>query len=105
MKSEQMVEIIQKSLEDKKAENILALDVKEKTSLADYFIIASGKSTPQVKALADNVDEKMGEAGFPAKRVDGYGEGRWIVLDYGDVIVHVFHDETRLFYHLERLWE
>lgn len=105
MRSEQMVEIIQKSLEDKKAENILALDVKEKTSLADYFIIASGKSTPQVKALADHVDEKMGEAGFPAKRVDGYGEGRWIVLDYGDVIVHVFHDETRLFYHLERLWE
>ena len=80
------------------------VDVREKTVLCDYFVIAGGRSTTQVKALCDNLEEKLSKEGVEPRRVEGVKEGRWGVLDYGDVIVHIFNDESRLFYHLERLW-
>ena len=91
-------------LEDKKAQNLLMLDVSHLTIVADCFVIASGRSVVQVKALADELDEKLGAEGIFARRREGYAEGRWIVLDYGAVLVHLFHEEEREFYHLERLW-
>jgi ribosome-associated protein len=88
----------------KKGEDILLIDVSAKTTLADYFIIASGKSTTQVRSLCDSIDEKLSKEGIEQKRREGVNEGRWAAMDYGDVIVHIFNDEQRLFYHLERLW-
>ena len=93
-----------KILLSKKARDIVKIYVAEKTVLADYFIIAGGTSTSQVKALCEYVDEGMSKLGVEVKRRDGESEGRWAVLDFGDCIVHIFNDETRLFYHLERLW-
>lgn len=92
-------------LSSKKAEDIVLIDVREKTTLCDYFIVASGRSTQQVKSLCENLEEKLSEKGVEPKRTEGVRDGRWGVMDYGDVIVHVFNDESRLFYHLERLWE
>ncbi|MBO5328266.1 MAG: ribosome silencing factor [Clostridia bacterium] len=95
-----------KILSSKKAQNIVYIEVSDKTSLCDYFIIAGGRSTTQVKAAAENLDEKMEkEFGLIPRRADGVKEGRWAVLDYEDVIVHIFNDEERDFYRLERLWE
>ena len=92
-------------LSSKKAEDILLIDVREKTVLCDYFVIASGRSTTQVKALCENLEEKFSKEGVEPRRTEGVRDGRWGVVDYGDVIVHIFNDESRLFYHLERLWE
>ena len=81
-------------LSAKKGEDILIIDVKEKTTLCDYFVIASGHSATQVKALCDHVEETLSKEGIEPRRTEGTKEGRWGVLDYGDVIVHVFNDET-----------
>lgn len=98
-------EIIKKALEDKKATNIEILDVSKQTSLGDYFIIASCQSTVQVRACVDEVEEKMEEAGYVVKHKEGYRGGSWILMDYGDIIVHVMQQETREFYAIERLWD
>ncbi len=90
--------------EDKKARDIEVLDVKNLTVIADYFVICSGGSTLQVRAIADNIVEKMAEAGQEPLHTEGYSVGRWILLDYGDVIIHVFVDEDREYYDIERLW-
>ena len=92
-------------LSSKKAEDILLIDVREKTALCDYFVIASGRNTTQVRALCENLEEHLSKQGIEPRRTEGVRDGRWGVLDYGDVIVHVFNDESRLFYHLERLWD
>lgn len=105
MEVSKQLELILKSLESKQGKDILTLNVEGKTSLCDYFVIVSGSSTPQVKALAEAVDEEMSKNGVEKKRMEGISEGRWVVMDYGDIIVHIFHDQTRLFYHLERLWQ
>ena len=91
-------------LSAKKAEDILIIDVKEKTTLCDYFVIASGHSATQVKALCENLEEKMEENGVFARRKEGAETGRWIVIDYLNVVVHIFHHETREFYQLDKLW-
>ena len=93
-------------LSSKKATDILSINVSEKTIIADYYIVASGKSSTHVKTLCENLEEELSKkyAKEPLRR-EGVREGRWAVLDYGDVIVHVFNDEMRLFYHLERLWD
>lgn len=104
MQSEQLTQEICKLLSSKKAEDILIIDVREKTSLCDYFVIASGRNTTQVKALCENLEEYLSKQGVEPRRTEGVREGRWGVLDYGDAIVHIFNDESRLFYHLERLW-
>ena len=106
MTSKEKTNLICKILSDKKASNIVYLDVEKKTSLCDYFIIAGGRSKTQVQALAENLEEKLKkEHDVVPRRVEGVQGGRWVVLDYADVIVHIFGDEERDFYHLERLWE
>ena len=91
-------------LDNKKALDILAVTVADKTIIADWFIIASGRSTTQVKALCDELEEKAAERGLIARRKEGYQEGRWIVVDFGTILVHLFHPEEREYYNLERLW-
>ena len=94
-----------KALADKRGKNIIALYVREKTDLCDYFVIASGSNAPQIRAMGERVEELVErELGVVPTRTEGVRDGRWAVVDYGDVIVHIFNDETRLFYHLERLW-
>ena len=92
------------ALDNKKAFDILALNVADKTIIADWFIIASGRSTTQVKALCDELEEKAAESSLIAQRKEGYQEGRWIVVDFGTILVHIFHPEEREYYKLERLW-
>ena len=93
-----------KMLDEKKAKDILLLDIADKSVIADYFVIASGRNHIQVKALAEEVKEKMEALGYPLRRHDGYDQGRWIVLDYADILVHIFHPEEREYYNIERLW-
>lgn len=104
MESKQLAKEICNILSGKKAEDIIKIDVEGKTVLTDYFIIASARSSTQVKALCGYVDDGMSKLGVEVKRREGEQEGRWAVLDFGDCIVHIFDDECRLFYHLERLW-
>ena len=94
----------QKIFDSKKAEDLVAIRVKDLTILAEYFIIANGTSSTQVKMLADEVEYQLGEMGIKPHKVEGYQSGNWIVLDYIDVVVHIFLTETREFYSLERLW-
>jgi ribosome-associated protein len=91
-------------LDNKKAKDIKVLEIKEISSLGDYFVVASGSSTTQVKAMADELEFQLKEQGVLPKRVEGYQSAAWIVLDYYDVIIHLFYEETRQFYSLERLW-
>jgi ribosome-associated protein len=90
---------------DKKAREVIALDVSERLVLTDVFLVASGSSERQVGAIVDGVEEAMHGAGVKALRKEGVSEGRWVLLDYGDIVVHVQHDEDREFYALERLWK
>lgn len=102
--AKEMTKLAYQALEDKKAEDIKIIDINEVSVLADYFIIASGTNRNQVQALADNVEETLGRAGYQPKQTEGYRTANWILLDYGDLIVHVFDSENRLFYDLERIW-
>ncbi len=104
LKSNEFVEKICAVLSARKAQDIVSVDVREKSSVADYYVIASGRSMAQTRALIEHVEEEMDKIGVAPVRREGVREGRWAVLDYGDVIVHIFNDETRLFYHLENLW-
>ena len=92
------------SLDKHKAEDIKVIGVTELTSIADYFVIASGTSTTQVKALSEYVEEELGREGQEPRRIEGYAASNWILMDYQDVIVHIFDNENRLFYDLERIW-
>ena len=102
--SREMAKIVCDALADKKGEDIRAIDISQISVLADYFIIANGSSESQVRALVDNVEEQLEKAGVQAKQREGIGLGSWVLLDFGDVIVHVFDRENRLFYNLERIW-
>lgn len=104
MTDREELEIAVKALDSRKAKNITALKVEDLTILANYFVIASASSTTQVKALADEVEYQLGEKGVKPRSIEGYQSQTWIVLDYYDIIVHVFLEETRDFYQLERLW-
>ncbi len=92
------------ALEDKKAEDIRVINIETVSVIADYFIIASGTNANQIKAMADEVEEKLGRAGFMLKQKEGYEHANWVLLDFGDVIVHIFDKENRFFYDLERIW-
>ncbi len=105
MESYELAKTACKALSDKKGEDIVILNVSDQTVVCSYFVIASGRSTTQVKALCENVEEQLSKLGLEPVRTEGVREGRWGVLDYGDVIVHVFNEESRLFYYLERLWD
>lgn len=91
-------------LDEKKAIDVKVIDISRVSVIADYFIIAGGSNLRQVKTLADNVEEKLGKAGAVPKSIEGYQSANWILLDYGDVIIHIFNQEDRLFYDLERIW-
>ena len=102
--SKEMVKTAVAALQDKKGEDIRVIDISGVTVIADYFIIASGSNPNQVQALVDNVEEQMYKAGYDDPRVEGYNTASWVLLDYNDVIVHVFSQDDRLFYDLERIW-
>ncbi len=95
---------VSKQLFLKKAEDVRVLHVSHLTIVADYFILASGRSDVHVRSLCDEVEKYLTEKGRQRLRIEGYREGRWIVLDYGDILIHLFHRQEREFYGLERLW-
>ena len=96
--------LIKAALEDKKGEYITILDISEISSIADYFVIASGSNYNQVQALSDNVKEELFKSEIEPKNIEGYNSGSWILMDYHDIIVHVFSKDDRNFYDLERIW-
>lgn len=100
----EMARIAYDALSDKKGENIQIIDISGVSVLADYFIITDGTSDSQIKALVENVDEKMAKAGYTLRQQEGLSSGSWVLMDYGDIIVHVFEKENRAFYNLERIW-
>lgn len=93
-----------KALDAKRGKDIVVLKVDEMTVITDYMVIATGRSVPQVKALAENVEEELAKLDLFARRREGVNEGHWCILDYGDVMVHIFHEQDREYYQLERLW-
>ncbi len=99
------VQNICKALSEKSAAGIKIIEIKGVSDIADYFVICSGRSAPQVKAICDNLEEKMEKAGKFALHKEGLREGRWVALDYGDVIVHIFHKDLRDVYALDKLWD
>ncbi len=103
-RSRKMASLAYRALEEKKADDIKVLDIENVSTLADYFIIASGKNHNQVQAMADAVDEALGKAGYLPKQTEGYRNANWILQDYGDIVIHIFDTENRLFYDLERIW-
>lgn len=92
------------ALEDKKAEDVRIIDISEISTIADYFIIADGNNKSQIQAMADNVSEILGRAGVNLRQMEGYQNANWILMDFQDVIIHIFDRENRLFYDLERIW-
>ena len=104
MDSKEIAKLAIAALEDKKAEDIKVIDISEVSVIADYFIIANGTNRSQIQALSDNVEEKLGRAGVPLKQIEGYDNANWVLLDFHDVIIHIFDKENRLFYDLERIW-
>lgn len=104
MDSKGLLKDIVAALEDKKGENIRVLDISKISILADYFVIVSGSNVSQVKALADAVEERMKMQRIEPKSIEGYRGAGWILMDYQDLVVHIFNEEERAFYDLERLW-
>ena len=104
MNSKEMTKIAYHALTDKKAENIKIIDISNISVLADYFLIADGSNSNQIQAMCDAVDEALHIAGVPVRQIEGNRNSSWVLMDYGDIIVHVFSKEDRLFYDLERIW-
>lgn len=104
MNSKEIAKLAIKALEDKKAEEIKVIDISEVSVIADYFIIANGTNRSQIQALSDHVEETLGKAGAPLRQIEGYQNANWVLLDFQDVIIHIFDKENRLFYDLERIW-
>lgn len=100
-----MAQIAFKSLEEKKATDIKVIDISEVSTIADYFIIGEGTNRNQVQAIADEVEESLSRAGFNPKQIEGYDTANWILMDYKDIIVHIFDTENRQFYNIERIWK
>lgn len=92
------------ALEDKKAEDIRIIDISDISTIADYFIIAGGTNKSQIQAMADNVSEILGRAGINMRQIEGYQNANWVLMDFQDVVIHIFDQENRLFYDLERIW-
>lgn len=104
MTSKELAKLACDALDDKKALEIKVINIENVSTLADYFIIASGTNHNQVQAMADNVDETLGRAGYEPKQIEGYQNANWILIDYRDIVIHIFDEENRLFYDLERIW-
>ncbi|MDO5135138.1 MAG: ribosome silencing factor [Eubacteriales bacterium] len=103
-REKEMARIACRALEEKKGSDIKIIDIHQVSVIADYFIIASGSNQNQVQAMVDNVEEQLGRQGIQPKQIEGAKSSSWILMDYGDVIIHVFDEENRLFYDLERIW-
>lgn len=99
-----MVQIAYNALDEKKGEDIKIIDIAEISSIADYFVIVNGNNPAQLRAMYDEVEDKLSKAGYEPKRVEGIRSDSWILLDYGDIIIHIFSKEDREFYDLERIW-
>ncbi len=104
MTSNEMAKIAIEALDDKKAKDIKVIDISNVSVMADYFIIASGTNRNQVQAMANNVEEKLHEQQVHPRQVEGYQAANWILMDFNDVIIHIFNEEDRLFYNLEKIW-
>ena len=104
MNTTELVKVVLKVLDDKMAEDVKVLDIHEISVMSDYFVIASAKNVSQVKAIADEVEEKLYENGCKLIQSEGYQSARWVLLDFNDIIVHIFLKEEREFYQLERVW-
>ena len=105
METLEIVKTAVEALRDKKAEDVTVIDITGVSSIADYFIIANGNNQNQLQAMRDAVEEDLYKAGYPVKQVEGNSNSSWILMDYTDIIVHVFSKEDRLFYDLERIWK
>lgn len=99
-----MAQLALQAMEEKKAEDIKVIDIHEVSTIADYFLIASGNNRSQIQAICDEIEETLGRAGYPKKQREGYDTANWILMDYHDIIVHIFDKQNRLFYDLERIW-
>lgn len=104
MTERELLVVAAKAADDKRAEDIVALNMKGISLIADYFLICHGNSEKQVQAIAREMKEKADEAGIHVKRLEGFDEAKWILVDLGDVVAHIFHRDERLYYNLERLW-
>lgn len=104
MTSKEMTKTVLSALEDKKANDIHIIDISKVSVLADYFIIASGNNRNQVQAMADNVEEFLHNKGLHPRQIEGYQTASWILMDFNDIVVHIFNEEDRLFYNLEKIW-
>ncbi|SFK62607.1 ribosome-associated protein [Lachnospiraceae bacterium KH1T2] len=103
--TEELLKVAVDALEDKKGEDVSVLDIRKVTVISDYFIIATGNNPSQVQAMADNVEEALGREGLEKKSTEGYEAANWILLDYGDFIIHIFDRDNRSFYDIERIWK
>ncbi|MGD8188980.1 ribosome silencing factor [Brevibacillus ginsengisoli] len=101
---EDLAKLVVKAAEDKKAEKLVVMDISNLSVIADYFIICNGNNERQVQAIVNEIREQAHKNGYDVKGIEGINEGRWVLIDLGDVVVHVFHREEREFYNLERLW-
>ena len=99
-----MVKIAHEALDEKMAEEITIIDISKVSTVADYFIIANGRNSNQVQAIVDNVTEKLGRAGYDYRQIEGYQEARWVLLDYQDVVIHVFSSDDSRVYDLDIIW-
>ncbi|PKR85136.1 ribosome silencing factor [Heyndrickxia camelliae] len=104
MKNHELLSVTVKAADDKRAEDIVVLNMNGISLIADYFLICHGNSDKQVQAIAREIKEKAEEMGYNVKKMEGFDEGKWVLIDLGDVIAHVFHREERSYYNLERLW-
>jgi ribosome-associated protein len=104
LESNEFAKKIEGILDEKKAKDISTISIKEISILADYFVICSGTSIPHIKSLADEVEDRMEKENIMLLHKEGYNSARWILMDYGSVVIHIFHEEDRDFYNLERLW-
>ena len=102
---EEKLDLIKQACEDKKGTDIKVLNIKNLTTIAEYFVIVSSNASTGAKAIADEIDKKLSEVDYGDIQKDGYQGGRWILLDLSDIIVHIFHKEERDYYDLERLWD
>lgn len=100
----EMARVAYQALDEKKGEDIRVIDISGISVIGDYFVITNGTSDSQIRALVDNVEEKMHKAGYELKEQEGNNSGTWVLLDYGDIIIHIFDRENRPFYNLERIW-
>lgn len=104
MTSRELAKKAYEYIDEKKGIDIKIIDISKISVLADYFIIAGGSNMKQIQSIADNIEEKLGKQGIEPKNIEGYQSSNWILMDYRDVIIHIFNQEDRLFYDLERIW-